>query len=136
MQAWLYQMSIKRWRPEDYRVEVWEGKRIVWEVGQISTRGLGEVAAGDRIIFFFAKSANPEPGIYGWGIIHRYMKRRNEIEYQVTPPSDYLKMDPIWDKKLETLLNKIRGGMTQRTLWGLLPEEYASICHTIRERID
>ena len=141
MHAWLYQMSVKYWRPEEYRTEVWEGQSITWESSKITPRGLGEIESGDGIVLFFAPTANVDPGIYGWGIIHRYKRARNQIEFQVTYPSDYLKMDPIWNDEdgefdVIDLMRRIRGKATQGTMWGILPEELAEIRKMIRERLD
>ncbi len=136
MQAWLYQMSSDYYNPNEYRVEVWEGRPIVWSVGKVVARGLGEVLLGDSLVLFYAKSRNLYPGIYGWGVIARYSQRRSEIEFQPTFPSDYLKMYPLWDKKVEKLINGVRGRMTQATLWGLKLEEYRLVCELINERID
>ena len=111
MQAWLYQMSAPQgWHPRDYRLDVWEDRPNRWRVGKIVSRGLKEITPGDAIVLFFAKAGNDYPGIYGWGVISRYDKQRKEIVFQVTPPSDYLKTDPIWDKDVEKLMDKIRGG--------------------------
>ena len=57
MQAWLYQMSNGKstrtiGSPENYRIDVWEGKRITWPVGNITSRGLGGIAPGDFIVLF------------------------------------------------------------------------------------
>ena len=62
------------------------------------------------------RNRNDYPGIYGWGIILNYNKRQNKIEFQVTPPSDYLKTDPIWDDKAEKWIDQIRGRMRQGTM--------------------
>ncbi len=132
MNAWLYQMSTPRWYPEAYRLEVWEGEPLVWSVGSILPRGLGEISPGDSIVLFFSKSGNDYPGIYGWGIIYNFNKRRKEVKFRVTPPSNYLKSDPLWDKDIERLLDRIRGEMRQRTIWGVSREEFFILRKKIR----
>lgn len=134
MKAWLYQMTIPKWYPEDYRLEVWEGRPIIWEVGDISPRGQGEISPGDNIILFFSINGNDYPGIYGWGVIYGLNKGKFTVTFQVTPPSDYLKTDPIWDNEIEKLINKIRGKMRQKTMWGISRAEFLLIREKIRER--
>ena len=136
MQAWLYQMRCTQdWRPEDYRIEVWEGQRTIWPAGGILPRGLSDIASGDTIILFFAKSGNDDPGLYGWGVIHAYDQRRNQITFQPTPPSDYLKSDPLWDDDIHQLLDQIRENQPRKTLWGISRAEFSLIRLKIRERV-
>jgi len=137
MQAWLYQMSTATdWYPKDYCLEVWEGDIVPWPVGQIKSREKNKKLpeAGDLIVFFFAKTRNDDPGIYGWGVITDFNSRTNKIKFGVTPPSDYLKMDPIWDKEIEKLIDKVRGGMNQRTMWSLTRDELDEVRRKIRTR--
>src|SRR5215217_934499 len=37
MAMWLYQLSQSKWTPNDYRVDIWEGERWRWEVGEVSS---------------------------------------------------------------------------------------------------
>jgi len=136
MQAWLYQMRCTQdWRPEDYRLEIWERNRTIWPAGNILPRGLGSVTSGDILVLFFAKSGNDYPGIYGWGVIYDYDQRRNKIAFQPTPPSDYLKSDPLWDDDLHRLLDHIRENAGRKTLWGVTWDEFSLIRHKLRERV-
>ena len=36
MAMWLYQLSQKDWSLNNYRLDIWEGERWEWEVGQVS----------------------------------------------------------------------------------------------------
>lgn len=136
MQAWLYQMSRsgeQDWSPEKYRLEVREGKRISWPIGKVHARGLKEIAPGDLIVLFYAKTDNDYPGIYGWGLILNYNKRQNRIAFRVTPPSDYLKTDPLWNTRVEKWVDRIRGRMRQRTVWGISSDEFAVLRDRVRQ---
>jgi hypothetical protein len=129
-------MSIPQgWDPRDYRLKVWEDRPIRWPVGKIVSRGLKEITPGDAIILFFVKTGKDYPGIYGWGVIDKYNEQRNEIVFQVTPSSDYLKTDPIGDEDVEKLIDRIRGKGKQGTLWGISRDEFSILCNKVRERI-
>ena len=135
MQSWFYQMrNTKDWRPEDYRLEVWEASRIIWPAGGIARRGLSDPATGDTVILFFAKSHNPSPGLYGLGIIGSYDQGQDRLEFQLMPPSDQLKYDPLWDDDIHRLLDRVRENGGKNTVWGLSEEEFALFRHKIRER--
>lgn len=129
MSAWLYQNVTNNnepWGPNEYRMEVWEGIPVTWPVGTIRSRGnQKKIVRGDIVVFFFAKTGNLEPGIYGWGIILEIIesKTRNRIKFQVCAPSDYRKIAVAWDLELEKLVNRIRGKMTQATMWSINNEE-------------
>lgn len=129
MAIWLYQMTAndeEPWYPENYRLDVWEGKGVTWPAGKITPREEGEIAAGDRIVFFFSKTGISDPGIYGWGIVTQFIKgkSRNQVRFAATPPSDFLKMSPCWDEEVEALMDDIRGKMKQGTVWGMTLEEF------------
>lgn len=56
MQAWLYQMRNQdRWRPENYRLEVWERVTVTWPAGRITSRSEISPEPGDVLLFFYAK---------------------------------------------------------------------------------
>ena len=115
MTCWLYQMNAKLYSHERYRTEVWEGNPVTnWGIGQ-SKRKPKEVLPGDIIILFFAKTGAIDPGIYGWGIITLFDKE--VIDFRPAAPSDYLKMNPLWDDEISDIINQIRGGMPEGTMW-------------------
>lgn len=155
MPAWLYQMSAGEipeygsWYPDEYRVEVFEGKQITWPVGdRIYYREQCQVSIGDTIIFFFCKTMkdgtpNDEPGIYGWGIIEdiAYYEteagviKEDKITFQVEPPSDYLKDHVCWDKDIEQITNDVRRRQWMGNMWNFRTEELDRLREKIRKHI-
>ena len=88
-------MNATKWPLERYRAEVWEGS-------DIQNGGVGEIRSSiglpqpvDMMILFYVKSGQIDPGIYGWGIILRCDEL--EMNFRLATPSDYLKMNPVWD---------------------------------------
>ena len=56
-----------------------------------------------------------DPGIYGWAVILRYEDK--EVYFRPTPPSDYLKMKPLWNNEVKNIIDQIRGTVKQGTMW-------------------
>ena len=141
MPAWLYQMTTNEnadrwWHPEGYRQEVREGQTLTWSTGKIYFREQGQVSEGDTVIFFFAKTGNNEPGIYGWGtIIDPPQKADDDITFVIKPPSDFLKDNPCWDDEVKKLLNDIRRGLYVGTMWNITPKELNRLRGKIRQHI-
>lgn len=132
MASWLYQMTSnvdEPWGPNEYRVQVWEGSPVTWPVGQVRSKGKQKIERGDVIVFFFAKKNNLEPGIYGWGVVLDIVqsRTRHRIKFQVCPPSDYRKIAVAWDPELVKVVDEIRGGMAQATMWLMNEEQFAVI---------
>jgi hypothetical protein len=125
MAAWLYQMSVGGvgYTPGEYRAEVWERKEMEWGVGKRVPRGQGDPSAGDLVVLFWSVTKNPEPGVYGWGVVVGVSKSGERLKFCPTSPSDSLKMAPIWDDELKALVDQIRGGVKVGTVWGIKPEE-------------
>jgi hypothetical protein len=118
---------------ERYRAEVWEGYPVTnWGIGE-SKRKPTEVQPGDMVILFFAKAGAREPGIYGWGIITLFDKE--VINFRPAWPSDYLKMSPLWDDEISDIVDEIRGGMPQGTMWKVKEESLGKIRQKIAEHI-
>jgi hypothetical protein len=46
----LYQLNANNWSPERYRLEIWEGERWNWSVGNISGKGQ-HPDPGDIVVF-------------------------------------------------------------------------------------
>ena len=108
-------MNAKLYSHERYRTEVWEGNLVTnWGIGE-SKRKPKEVPLGDMVILFFAKTGAVNPGIYGWGIITLFDKE--VIDFRPTSPSDYLKMNPLWDGEISDIIDQIRGRMPEGTMW-------------------
>ena|SRR6266536_3987548 len=116
MATWFYQINSQSWPQERYRIEIWEGERWSWPVGQKLTQG-HVPAVGDVITFFYAKGGNVDPGFFGWAVILEWLRENSTLYFRAVSPSDQLKMDPWWDEEAEDLANRIRGKMKQRTLW-------------------
>lgn len=141
MPAWLYQMTTNEnadrwWYPEEYRKEVREGQPLTWPTGKIYFREQGQVSKGDTVIFFFAKTGNDEPGIYGWGtIINPPREADDDITFVTNPPSDFLKDNPCWDDEVDKLLNDIRRGLYVGTMWNITFEELSKLRKKIRQHI-
>jgi hypothetical protein len=115
MAHWLYQMSTDYYSHERYRTEVWEGTPVTnWTIGE-SKRKPTDVQLGDIVIPFFARTGAHDPGIYGWGIITFF--DGEVINFRPTSPSDYLKMNSLWDKEVSDIIDEIRDGMPQGTMY-------------------
>jgi hypothetical protein len=121
MATWMYQLNQQNWPPSRYRLEIWEGERWVWPVGQRSVGGKS-LNSGDTIVFFYAPSGGNDPGFYGWAVVLEWLEDNSHLYFRAVAPSDHLKMHPWWDKNAQQLADKIRGKMKQRTLW-LVPDE-------------
>lgn len=117
MTLWLYQMNATKWPIERYRAEVWEGADIQnWGVGEIRASTSAKLPQpGDMMILFYVKAGQIDPGIYGWGIVLRCDKL--EMNFRLATPSDYLKMNPVWDKDVDETIAKFCGKWRQATLF-------------------
>ena len=101
-------MTVDNYPVKRYRTEVWEGSNTQnWTLGAAKSRPK-EVTPGDLIILFYAKAGATEPGIYGWGIITFFDKDSGEFHFRPTPPSDYLKMNPLPEAQIISIINNIR----------------------------
>jgi hypothetical protein len=67
------------------------------------------------MILFYAKAKTTDPGVYGWGIV--LWCDGQEINFRPTPPSDYLKMNPMWDEEVDEIINTFRGRMPMATMF-------------------
>lgn len=133
MACWLYQMNAKLYSHERYRTEVWEGNLVTnWGIGE-SKRKPKEVLPGDIVILFFAKTGASNPGIFGWGIVTLFDKE--VIDFRPASPSDYLKMNPLWDDEISDIIDKIRGGMPQGTMWEVDEEALGQLRQKVAEHV-
>ena len=123
MTMWLYQMSAEGWSPEQYRYYVWEGENTRFDYGKIQSEKKENdkeirPKTGDIIVLFFAPTECDEPGIYGWGVILNFSKKWETINFRVVPPSDFMKLKPIWNnKEIKQLMNDIRGKVKQKNIF-------------------
>jgi hypothetical protein len=140
MKTWLYQMNQEGpgWSPGLYRTTQREGRTEttfkVWTIRPSSERP----ESGDAVVFFFTPTGGEaaDTGLYGWGVIMkaRMTERSKSITFRLAGPSDRLKMYPLWDGPdgpVKKLIDAIRGGMKQGTMW-LMDEAQAL---DIRRRI-
>ena len=114
MAYWLYQMSADNWRQERYRAEVWEGKETTWDINKVTPTG-GKPQAGETVILYYAPTGAKDPGILGWAVI--LWSEDGEIRFRPAPPSDYLKMNPLWNKQVKIIIAAICGKMRRGTMW-------------------
>ena len=141
MPAWLYQMTTNEnadrwWYPQEYRDEVKEGEPLTWPTGKIYYREQGWVSAGDTVIFFFCKTGNDEPGIYGWGKIDDPPRdQKKDFTFTPKPPSDILKKRPCWDDEIDKLLVDIRRRLYTGTMWNITPGELSKLRTKIGQHI-
>jgi signal peptidase I len=132
MTTWLYQLSPKVWSPDRYRLEIWEGERWNWPVGE--KHPASEIPEpGDIIVFFYSPTGGIDPGYYGWAIVLEWFEGSSSpLYFRPVAPSDYLKMRPWWNEDANNLANKIRGAVKQGTMWKLpdrlVPEIRGGIC--------
>lgn len=133
MACWLYQMRTEKFSHERYRTEVWEGNPVTnWGIGE-STRKPKDIQFGDTIILFYARTGAEEPGIYGWGIITLFDKE--VIDFRPASPSDYLKMNPLPEKEVIEIIDKIRGRMPEMTMFPVSKEELKHLRQKIAEHV-
>jgi hypothetical protein len=131
MTLWLYQMNATKWPVERYRAEVWEGTDIQnWSVGEIRASTSGKLPKpGDMMILFYVKTRQADPGIYGWGVVLRCDEW--EMNFRLATPSDYLKMNPVWDKDVDNIITKFCGKWRQATLF----EDKSKSLEDLRQKI-
>ena len=115
-------MRSSLWKPEKYRMKVWEHEKCEFKTGKIIPSD-EKPKSGDTIIFFYVKTDTNEPGIYGWGIILKYDKKEKNVLFRPTSPSDYLKMNPILGNDIENLINEIRGKTPRGTMWKVTDDQ-------------
>lgn len=133
MACWLYQINAENWSCERYRTEVWEGQLVTnWTIGEAKRRPK-EVSPGDTVILFFVKAGTHDSGIYGWGIITSFYKEY--IDFRPAPPSDYLKMNPVPEKEVIGIIDKIRGRMPELTMFPVDDDELKHLRQKIAEHV-
>jgi len=112
---WLYQMNQGQWSPKSYRVDIWENERWSWPVGKNASTGNPE--AGDRVVFYYARSGGDEPGFYGWAVVLGWYADERGMYFRPVFPSDHLKMHPWWDSEASNIADQVRGKVKQGTMW-------------------
>lgn len=130
MTVWLYQMTLDHYSPAKYRAEVIEGKLIdYFESGKISSKSKATPQPLDLVFFFFTPSGklNPDPGIYGWGVISGHIGNPKKISFTPTAPSDVLKLHPLWNPAVKASVDRIRGPVKQGTMWEVESNDWVEI---------
>jgi len=130
MGEWLYQMSEDFYTPEEYREQIWEEELVHWPTGKIV--GDEIPGAGDTMALWYTKTGARHPGICGWGVILRCLPEEEDLLWRPVFPSDYLKMDPIYNEEVSRLVDVIRGGMPRATMWLIRPEHADRLRGAIR----
>ena len=135
MACWLYQINAKDWWPlERYRTEVWEGQLVTnWTNGE-ATRRPKDVLPGDTIVLYLVKTGTDEPGIYGWGIITSFHKEEF-IDFRPSPPSDYLKMNPVPEEEVRGIIREIRGDFNALAMFKVNDKQYRELRQKIAEHV-
>ena len=121
MSMWLYQIDAQNWSPQRYRLEIWEGERWAWPVGQ---KRLADRTPepGDIVVFYNTQSGGTDWGFYGWAVILEWFDDGTQLYFRPVVPSDLVKMHPWRDKRAREIADKIRGRVKQGTFW-YVPEE-------------
>ncbi len=139
MAVWLYQMTVDKYSPTQFRHDVVEGNKTSGFYSHMIRSKSGNCPNWpDPIIFSFCPSGrrNPEPGIYGWGGINSEDKFSDEIQFTPTRPTDFLKIHPAWDSDVKSLLKDIRKPVFTGTMWEVNSDDWIKIQIKIGEWVD
>ena len=131
----MYQMSADSYSVEEYRDEIWEGEMVKWPTGNVRTESGCRISPGDTVALVFVRTGTKEPGIYGWGVVAHYKEDKGLFSFRPTFPSDYLKMNPIWDDQVSGLLDAIRGPVKVGTMWEMSSDHAAKMKRKIHDWI-
>jgi hypothetical protein len=132
MGYWLHQLSSNIWPSGDYKVEVWEKEATNWMIGRKVPKD-NSPKTGDTMIMYYAPANEPDPGIYGWALVIRFDDR--EIRFIPMPPSDYLKMNPVWDDEVKNIIGQVRGRTAVGTLWEIEDSLFKQLRKKIAEHV-
>jgi hypothetical protein len=120
---WLYQMSETYWPAAQFRATVWEGETIYWPTGRV--RSEDRPQPGDRLLCWYAPTGASLPGVVGWGVVLGYSSDREELIWRPAPPTDALKMHPLFNDDVVKRVDGIRGGFRQATMWPMSTDDAA-----------
>lgn len=123
MGTWLYQLAENEWSINNYRLDIWEGERWRWPVGQIrgseSHPQPGYPEPGDVVFFCYTKTSK-EPGFCGWAVVQQWEDEggdKKRFYFRPVAPSDQLKMHPWGDGEAFDLVARVRRDWNQATLY-------------------
>ena len=91
-----------------------EGQLVTWPVGSRKTSR--QPRAGERIVCWWVKTGSPEYGVIGWGTIYG-QTYGGGIRSTPHPPTARWSMSPLTSDKVEDIVDRIRGGMKQATMF-------------------
>ncbi len=132
MAYWLYQMSADNWEQERYRAEVWEGQETTWNVNKVTPVGHSP-KAGETVVLYYAPTGAKDPGILGWAVI--LWSNEDEIRFRPASPSDYLKMNPLWNDEIINIITDICGKMRRGTMWEVSKDQMKRLRKQISESV-
>lgn len=127
---WLYQMSEDMWPASQFRATVWEGVAEYWPTRTI--RSTDRPQQGDRLLCWYAPTGATMPGIVGWGVILGWFSDVDEIMWRAAPPSDALKMHPLFDDAVRARIDAVRGRFKQATMWPMAAGDAAWFAEQVR----
>lgn len=135
MACWLYQINAKKGESRElYRTEAWEGQLVTnWTIGE-GTNKPKDISPGDIIVLSFVKAGTDDPGIYGWGIITSFHKGES-IDFRPSPPSDYLKMNPVPEKNVRGIIREITGHFCALAMFIVNDKEFRELRQKIAEHV-
>jgi hypothetical protein len=129
MAMWMYQLSQLIWPTDRFRLEIWEGERWRWNILKVQRMDPQRKGPrrGDILVFYYAPYGGEEGGFYGWGVITDVYEteKGNFLYFRPVTPTNFMKMCPWNDDKSREIVDKIRGGFRQGTLWHV-PQEIES----------
>jgi hypothetical protein len=128
---WLYQMSDEVWPEAQFRAAVWEGTTIYWPIGLVRDTDARPVP-GERVVCWYAPTGSELPGLVGWGVVLGFSEARDELVWRPSPPTDAVKMCPIFDDDLKEHVDNVRGGFPRATMWPVTVTEARYLAHRIR----
>jgi enoyl-CoA hydratase/carnithine racemase len=60
------------------------------------------------MVLFYTPNNEYDPGIYGWVVVT--MLDEEELSFRTSSPSDYMKMNPVWDDEVKYIIINGAGG--------------------------
>ena len=126
---WLYQMSETQWPAGQFRATVWEGSTVSWPTGNVRSSDRPE--PGDRLLCWYARTGASLPGVVGWGVVLGYSPERTEILWRPAPPTDALKMHPLFDDEIVDRVEGVRGRFRQATMWQMSRADASWFCDRV-----
>jgi hypothetical protein len=60
------------------------------------------------------------------------LEKISKVEFRALPPSDYLKVDPLWNDVVEQVVERVRGTVKQGTMWRVPRNDFSVLRDQIR----